>query len=229
MSIDTLVHAMQNVEVIDLSHTLEEGMPSYPTHAKYAHELVESYKKGNTSCHYKVTISEHSATHIDAPLHFIDGGKSIADMPITTFSGRAKTIQATTIGSLGSLTEEHIKNWEKEHVAIEEGDIVLIHFGWGAFWDKDPEKFVKDWPGISKDAAQYLVSKKVKIVGTDALAIDVYGSTPAHYELLGNDVLILENLANLHRLPPISYFFGYPLKIKNGSGSPIRAVAFIDK
>ncbi|NEU30707.1 cyclase family protein [bacterium LRH843] len=233
MSIETLINAFKDVQVIDLSHTLEEQIPAWPAHASYSHMVVETYKKGDQACHYELKMSEHTGTHIDSPLHFIDGGKSIANIPISTFSGRAKTIHATTINPLGLLTQEEIVKWEGQNGGIEEDDIVLINFGWSKLWERKPndEKFLTDWPGISKDAAEYFVSKKVKIVGTDALAIDVFGSTenPAHFELLGNDVLIMENLANLDLLPIESYFFGYPLKIKNGSGSPIRAVAFINK
>lgn len=226
MRIPTLLEAFQHARIIDLSHTLEEQMPAYPTHATFSHKLVEAYQP---SCHYKVTLSEHTGTHIDAPLHFIKGGKAIADMPISTFSGRALTIQATSLGPLGVLSKANIEAWEKENLPIQENDIVLIHFGWAAFWQSAPEKVLRDWPGISKEAAEYFVEKKVKIVGTDALAIDVFGvkDNPAHYELLGNDVLIVENLTNLHLLPVELYFVGFPLKIKNGSGSPIRAVAFI--
>ncbi len=228
--IESLCTIFERLEMIDLTHTLQEHIPHYPTHAQYKHTLVETYKHGATACHYELVMSEHTGTHIDSPLHFIDGGKAMSDIPLSVFSGRAATIQATDIGSRGRLEKQHILAWEKENGSIEASDIVLINFGWGMKWET-PEQFLKDWPGLSKEAAQYLVEKKVKSVGTDALAIDVDGDSnnPAHFTLLGNNVLIMENLNNLEKLPPFSFFQGYPLKIKNGSGSPIRAVAYIPK
>src|SRR5690625_2577611 len=123
------------MEVVDLTHILEEGIPAWPTHAKYRHTIVETYKKGDDACHYELIMSEHSGTHIDAPLHFIDGGKSIADMPLTHFSGRAATIQATSLGPKELFTKEHIVQWEQMNGPILKNDFVFVHFGWGKYWD----------------------------------------------------------------------------------------------
>ena len=89
--------------------------------------------------------------------------------------------------------------------------------------------FLEDWPGLGGDAAGYLVEKGVSLVGCDTLAVDAFGSeeNPAHYALLGNEVYIVENLNNLDKLPPWSLFMAFPLKVKGGSGSPVRAVALV--
>ena len=101
----------------------------------------------------------------------------------------------------------------------------------GRRWTTGPEgrRFLEDWPGLSGEAAEYLVGKGVSLVGCDTLAIDATVSTenPAHYALLGNEVYIVENLKNLDRLPPFCLFLALPLKIKGGSGSPVRAVALV--
>lgn len=231
-----LQHVLEKMEMVDLSHTLEPNIPSWPTHAKFFHNLVASYEFGDEACHYQLVMSEHSGTHVDSPLHFISAGKAhygIEQIPLSTFSGRAATISATDVGKKGLLRVSHVQDWEAENGNIEEDDIVLIHFGWDRFWNTRPHAndFLTDWPGLSLEAAEYFVQKKVKMVGTDVLALDVYGTTehPAHHTLLGNEILIMENLNHLDRLPPFSYFMGFPLKIKNGSGSPIRAVAYIPK
>jgi kynurenine formamidase len=90
-------------------------------------------------------------------------------------------------------------------------------------------RFLEDWPGLSGEAAKYLVGKGVSLVGCDTLAIDAAVSTenPAHYALLGSEVYIVENLKNLDRLPPFCLFLALPLKIRGGSGSPVRAVALV--
>lgn len=91
--------------------------------------------------------------------------------------------------------------------------------------------FLKDWPGLDGEAAEYLVEKGVSLVGCDTLAVDAFGSedNPAHYALLGNEVYVVENLKNLGVLPPWSLFVALPLKVKRGSSSPVRAVALVPK
>lgn len=230
----TLQRSLAGMEIVDLSHLLEPLIPSWPTHAKYGCQLIESYTLGDTSCHYQLTMSEHSGTHFDAPLHFISEGPyhyGIDQVPLEAVIGRALAISATSIEPCGLVTQEFIAWWERQHGDIQSGDIVLFHFGWDRRWNRRPEgtSFLRDWPGLSREASEYLVSKRVKVVASDALSIDSYTSSdfPAHYTLLGNGVLIGENFANLGVLPPSSLFMAFPLKIKEGSGSPIRAVAFV--
>jgi kynurenine formamidase len=109
----------------------------------------------------------------------------------------------------------------------------LIRYGWDRRWAAGPEgrRFLEDWPGLSGEAAEYLVGKGVSLVGCDTLAIDATVSTenPAHYTLLGAEVYIVENLKNLERLPPFCLFLALPLKIEGGSGSPVRAVALVPR
>ena len=104
-------------------------------------------------------------------------------------------------------------------------------YGWDSRWTIGPEgrRFLGDWPGLSGEAAEYLVGKGVSLVGCDTLAIDATVSTenPARYARLGSEVYIVENLKNLNRLPPFCLFIASPLKIRGGSGSPVRAVALV--
>ena len=222
------------LEMVDLSHVLEADIPSWPTHAKYTHCLMESYRLGEQSCHYQLTMSEHSGTHFDAPSHFIGDGpnsKGIDEMPLSSFFGRLATISALDVAPCGLLARDQIEAWEERHGEIRPGDGVLFHFGWDRLWKTRPEgaAFLKDWPGLARDACEYLVAKRVRMAGTDALSIDAFTSTelPAHYTLLGAAVLIGENFNNLARLPPFCTLAAFPLPIKGGSGAPVRAVAFV--
>jgi kynurenine formamidase len=219
---------------VDLSHTLEEGIPAYPTHARFGLTLYESYEYGDVARHYGLTMSEHTGTHMDAPLHFIQEGPAhygTDEVPLDRLAGRAATIEATGLGPGELLNVGRIEDWEEEHGAIEVGDRVLIRYGWDRRWTAGPEgrRFLEDWPGLSGEAAEYLVGKGVSLVGCDTLAIDATVSVenPAHYALLGNEVYIVENLKNLDRLPPFCLLLALPLKIKGGSGSPVRAVALV--
>jgi kynurenine formamidase len=181
-------------------------------------------------------MSEHTGTHMDAPLHFVSEGAAhygTDEIPLDRLAGRAATIEATDLGSGDLLGVERIEAWEEEHGSIGAGDRVLIRYGWDRRWATGPEgrRFTEDWPGLSGKAAAYLVGKSVSLVGCDTLAIDATVSTenPAHYELLGNEVYIVENLNNLDRLPPFCLFLALPLKIRGGSGSPVRAVALVPR
>jgi kynurenine formamidase len=223
-------------EWVDLSHTLEEDIPAYPTHARFGKILYESYEYGDVARHYGLTMSEHTGTHMDAPLHFISEGPAhygTDEIPLHRLSGRAATIEATDLGGDDLLTVGRIEAWEEEHGYIKAKDRVLLRYGWDSRWATGPQgrRFLEDWPGLSAEAAEYLVGKGVSLVGCDTLAIDAAVSTenPAHYALLGNEVYIVENLKNLDRLPPFCLFFALPLKIRGGSGSPVRAVALVPR
>ena len=232
----TLAAFLQGFEIIDLSHTLEEGIPSWPTHARFGQVLYESYGLGDVARHYGLTFSEHTGTHMDAPLHFIAEGPAhygIDEVPLHRLAGRAATIEAPELPRGGLLTAAHVREWEEEYGSIEELDVVLVRYGWDRRWGTGPQgtSFLEDWPGLGGDAAEYLVGKGVSLVGCDTLAVDAFGSeeNPAHYALLGKEVYIVENLRNLDRLPPWSFFVAFPLKVRGGSGSPVRAAALVHK
>jgi len=221
---------------IDLSHALEEGIPAWPTHARFSSTVYESQDLGDVATHNGLTLSEHSGTHMDAPLHFVPEGPAhygTDEIPPERLAGRAATIEATDLGAGDLLGPDRIRAWEREHGPIERGDRVLVRYGWDERWATGPEGrlFLDDWPGLSGEAAEYLVGKGVALVGCDTLAVDAAGSAenPAHHALLGNEVYIVENLNNLDRLPPFCLFLALPLKIKGGSGSPVRAVALVPR
>lgn len=229
------IETLGKTEMVDLTHTLEEGIPVWPTHARFGHTLYESYELGDEACHYGLTLGEHTGTHVDAPLHFIPDGDAhygIDEIPLEQVVGRAATIDASHLEPREVLSANRIRKWEADHEEIATGDSVLIRFGWGERWDTGQagRRFLDDWPGLSSEAASLLVERGVDLVGTDALSIDATGvdGSPAHHALLGTETYIAENLANLESLPPFSAFAAFPLKIANGSGSPVRAVAFVD-
>ena len=223
-------------EWIDLSHTLEEDVPAWPTHARFGRALYESQEMGDVATHYGLTISEHTGTHMDAPLHFVSEGPAhygTDEIPLDRLAGRAATMDVTGLGAGDLLGVDRIEAWERENGPIEARDRVLIRYGWDDRWTTGPEgrRFLEDWPGLSGEAAEYLVGKGVSLVGCDTMAVDAAGTeeNPAHHALLGNEVYVVENLKNLDRLPPFCLFMAFPLKIKGGSGSPVRAVALVVK
>lgn len=230
---DPLGHLVAGSRLVDLTHRLTPEMPVWPTHPHFCQSVVESYRTGAPSYLNSIEMSEHTGTHFDAPVHFIDGAASIDESLIERFFGRLVKIDATSTAPRASVTARDIAEWEREHVDIRAGDAVLFHFGWDRFWHDAPEssRFLKDWPGLARDACELLVDRGVRIVGGDCLSIDAFGAAgfPAHRALLGAGILIGENFANLGLLPPASSVATLPLPIAGGSGAPLRAVAFVPR
>ena len=225
--------AVNSAQIIDLSYTLEPRMPVWPTHARFGAVTYESYEEGAVSLHRQVSFGEHTGTHLDAPKHFIKDGASVEEVDVRSVIGRGVKIDAAFLEPCGVYTLEMLRKFEQENGEIRKGDVVLLHFGWEEKYGlgKGAEEFLKDWPGLGGDAARYLLEKGVASVGTDALALDPFGSEkyPCHYILLGNDVPIIENVTNLRKLPVFSYVIGLANKIKDGSASPIRMIALTQK
>lgn len=227
----TQLFSRDHFSLIDLTHPMKEGMPVWPTHPPFCQEVIESYDNGDLACNHALCLSEHSGTHFDAPLHFIKGAKSITEVALQQFFGRMATIDARDCAPCEAVSVERIVAFERSHGPIEAGDAVFFHFGWDRYWDdaSQQDRFLQDWPGLSQEASAYLMQKHVRIVGSDCLSIDHYGSKdfPAHNILLGAGILIGENFANLGQLPPYCFLTALPLAISGGSGAPARAVAFI--
>jgi arylformamidase len=109
---------------------------------------------------------------------------------------------------------------------------VIFDFGWAARWALRPNDkgYLTDWPGVSLEAAEYLLEKQVAAIGVDTLSPDppaALAAKPLHPVVLEKQMLIIENLCNLDELPDFFLFLALPLKIRGGSGSPIRPIALV--
>jgi kynurenine formamidase len=232
-----LLAELRNRRVVDLSHALEEHMPHFPSHAMFFHNLWSSYERGGRSLHYLLVMHEHNGTHVDAPIHFLKHAKpeahvTIERVPLGQLVGRGVRVDCRGTQAGEYVTENRIREWENRHGSLEAGDIVLFDFGWAAHWALRPnnQHYIQDWPGVSMDAAEYVLSKRVAAIGVDTLSPDppqALSTRPIHPVVLEKQVLIIENLCNLDQLPDFFLFLAFPLKIREGSGSPIRAVALV--
>jgi kynurenine formamidase len=237
MDLPTLISSLRHARVVDLSQTLEERMPNFPTHSKFFHNLWGSYQLGGRSLSYQVLMHEHNGTHVDAPVHFVsdrntEAHKTIEQIGPGHLIGRGVHLDCRGLKEGDYISAHFIQHWEAEHGAIEAGDIVVFNFGWSEHWGLTPDnrRYLNDWPGINMDAAEHLVSKSVAAVGVDSLSPDppaALDEHPVHPLLLEKEVLIIENLTRLDELPDFFLFIALPLKIRAGSGSPIRAVALV--
>lgn len=232
-----LLTALRGARIVDLSHALEEHMPNYPTHSKYYHCLWGSYWHGGRSLTYQLVMNEHNGTHMDAPAHFISDATpqahvTIENVPLERLMGRGVRLNFRGLQEGDYVSAAMIREWEAAHGALAADDILLFDFGWSAHWALRPhdKKYISDWPGVAMDAAEYLIEKSVAAIGVDTLSPDppaALAGKPIHPVVLEKQVLIFENLTNLSELPDFFVFLALPLKIKGGSGSPVRPVAFV--
>jgi kynurenine formamidase len=237
MDVSVLTDTLLSARLIDLSQTLEEHMPHCPTHSKYFHNLWGSYWHGNRSLSYQITMNEHNGTHVDAPAHFVSDAKphahvTIDDVPLTRLIGRGVRIDCRAMKEGDYVSKGFLTDWEMKNGALTAGDIVAFNFGWSAHWGLRPngQRYLNDWPGVGMDAAELLIEKSVAAIGVDTLSPDppaALSGKPIHPVVLEKQILIIENLTNLEQLPDFFLFLALPLKIRGGSGSPIRAVAIV--
>ena len=233
---------LRGMRVVDLSPTLERGIPNWPMHPPLVIDKARLKDRDGYYCQL-LMISEHTGTHVDAPVHFhpemVD--KSIDKFPADNLIAPAvlydfadKNLQP---GEL--VTLDMVKAYESEKgVEVGRGEIALINFGWmQRFWRTDNQStwFVKNAPGIREDAIIHFKERGIRAIGCDTVACDMPvvdgqgGETTGHTtHWLPNGILIIEMLTNLDKLSLRSLFVATPLKIKEGSGSPIRPLAFCE-
>lgn len=170
-------------------------------------------------------LSSHTGTHLDAPYHFAENGAKIHQIPVTRLIGKTFLIKIKKLKNQ-EITKNDLLKFEKTNGKIKEYASVIFFTD----WQKNSKKkfFFTHNPGLSKSASEYLVSKKINLVGIDSPSIDLGKdlSFSAHKTLSENNVLIVENLINLEKITtPIFDFIILPLKLKDATGSPVRAIA----
>jgi len=232
---------------IDLTWDFEESTVYWPTNVPFKHDTVfyGINDNGYFYSSFKYSAEEHGGTHFDAPLHFAQGGRSIAQITPDELTGMAIVVDVSAQSAQNRnhlISVADFLEWEKIHGLIPEHSIVLLNTGFGEFWS-DHEKYTgtlrkgaegvaeMHFPGLDPEAAKWLVTeRKIKAVGLDTPSID-YGQSKdfeTHRILCANNVTVYENVANLSQIPPTgAYLVAAPMKIKGGSGSPLRLLAWV--
>lgn len=201
------------MQYIDLSVLVDENTPVYPGDPKVTIVPAGIFAQDGFNDH-TITLGTHVGTHIDAPLHMIENGKSFAEFPISHFVGRGIYIDARNGYDLKSI----------KSMDIQAGDIVLIHTGMAEKYLE--EGYFEDLTPIPEDIARYLTACRINIVGIDMGSPD-HEPFMIHKIFLGKDVLIIENLTNLDALAGKEFkIFALPMKL-NLDGAPVRVVAEI--
>jgi kynurenine formamidase len=229
------------MQLVDLSRTIEHRTPAHPSHPPVIvtvwNDHSEVKRAGNTEFTSKsltLSMSDHSATHVDAPCHFSSssGAVSIDKVPLENFYTEAICLDLSHVALKHEITVAEMEAALKvSGEEIQKGDTVLIHMGVNDRLFGKPE-YLHDFPGLHVEAVHWLADKGIIMFGVEAISPAPEGEPnfKAHIACAQRGITHMEGLMNLDKLLEQGRFrfIGFPLKIKDGTGSPIRAVAVIE-
>ncbi|KAJ8516945.1 hypothetical protein ONZ45_g5820 [Pleurotus djamor] len=208
--------------IVDLSHSLENGMQVYPGDPVF-HSRSHASVKSDGYAVTHLSFGSHAGTHVDAPSHFFENGKTIDQLPLSTFIGPAVVVDLEGKGEREKITWDDLVPFADQ---LKPGRIVLLKTGWSRFWGTPK---YHDHPFLEKGAAEKIVAKGVKALGVDTLnpdetvingeGVEGFG---VHEVLLGSECVIVENLTNLGAVESGMIVQFIPLRLAGSDGSPIR-------
>jgi arylformamidase len=205
------------MRLIDISVPIEPGMIVYDGDPDVHLERVKTIAGGASANVSRLDFGVHTGTHIDAPVHFIDGAPAIERVPLDALIGPVQVVDATACA-------EHIDAATLDRLAIRDGaERLIFKTRNSALWDR--AEFSADFIGLTGSAAEALAERDVKLVGIDYLSIGPKGNgVPTHVALLSRGIVILEGL-DLREVTPGEYdLVCLPLLIVGSDGAPARAV-----
>jgi kynurenine formamidase len=213
-------------KLIDLSHPLEHGQLNFAWDPKISvipHNTVASIGYNIT----QISLSTHQGTHLDAPFHFYDDGNTVDQMRLDQFYGAAILIDLAPGSRLKPKTPITPEMLQPHAKKFQRGAKIIYRTGWSRKFGT-PE-FCSDFPTLTLEAARWIAERRIGLLGMDT-------PTPStdwkecHHILLkkGVEIVIVEGLTNLEKLPEQFTFIGFPLNLKGRDGAPIRAVAVVD-
>jgi len=240
MSSAEVIAGLKKLKVYDISLTLDTNMPNWPGHPSMA--IVRDARNFEQNGYFAQTLimSEHTGSHVDAPAHAVRnmGDATIdtlpADMLIAPYkkydliSHDYKAGEAVDLATIRAVEK-------KDGFSLVPGDVVLLQFGWDKYFHPEANMTERMWwatnsPGITEEVAQYFSDAKIRAIGSDSLGcdapykdgVDLAPSVGHDKYFLPKGIFIMESLGRLRDAPVTGIFLAIPLKIKGGSGSPIR-------
>lgn len=211
-------------KMIDLSASIEANMRLYPGMVKPSWTRVKTYKSHGLQS-TKIEISVHGGTHVDASSHFIEGSRSIDEIPLETLMGEAVILNLMSKAPDEVITSNDL---EEYHHHVQANDIVILNSGYEN--NMDSTRYCT----LDSSAAQWLVKHQIKCLGVDMPSLDPVlqknfkaspETHPAHHIILDAGIPIVENLSNLKFINEKKVFFCcFPLKIRNCEAAPARAL-----
>ncbi len=210
--------------IIDISMTIDNDMPVYPGDSKVDIAVNLSIKKGDTCNMTSLKMGSHCGTHIDAPLHFIDGAEGVDEIPLERFAGYADVVEIDA----ECITAKHLEACGIGTVDDDKDNdgCSIVLFKTPNSKLADTTSFSKKYTHLTQDGAEYLIRCNKQLVGIDYLSIEDFYSCEyeVHQTLLGHGMIILEGIDLSGVDVGRYYLMCFPLKIKGGDGAPVRAV-----
>lgn len=221
------------MKIVDLSIPVDSNTQVPPSQEREI-EIETVHKEPGFWQASWLSISAHLASHVDSPLHVIDGKPKIGEIPLEKVIGEAVVLNLTDKGENDAIIEEDLQKFADD---INEDDIVILRTDWGAerFTAKDYSYWNKS-PYVTPDAAKWLVKQKPKAIAFDffeeySARLDDFepDDFEMHKIILGEDIIIIEGLTNLDKLPKkVDKFFACPLKIVETEAAPARIYAILE-
>lgn len=207
------------MKIYDVTFPISEQTPIYEGDPKVAIEIAHSIASGAPANVSHLCCGVHTATHVDAPNHFVEGGRRVHELDFDKLLGACRVVELDE--SVMAVEAKHVEN-------LENVKRVLFKTRNSNFWNEPEKGFRKDFTYIAPDAARALVEKKIKLVGIDYLSVEKFGATSfdTHITLLKNEIVIIEGL-DLREVPAGDYeLICLPLKYIGGAGdgAPARTI-----
>lgn len=222
---DNSAHRHQHV--VDLSHVQEQSMPADPALKTPENKFFAHVGEGEGAYWNleNITYTPHTGTHMDAPFHVDNKWGGVESIDPMILMGPASVVSLDIPNQNYVIKAKDIQQWEQKHGKIRKGDAVLLHTGHDANWP-DKKKYIDDgYPTLSTDAAEYLVTKKIRYVGMETISPDG-PNTDTHKILMGHGIMVVENLTNLGKIGTSRcYTIGTFPNIKGATGVYIRLLA----
>ncbi len=206
--------------IIDLTHVVTNAMPVFPGDPEV---IIRPSALGAEKQYLvsKVTIGTHTGTHVDAPRHLMPQGISVDQLDIGSLIGWAQVLDLPRKSECSEIGVSDLRAFEKQ---IGEGSRLLLCTGWGKYFGQP--RYFTDFPGISEEAAEWLASRRIGLLGIEQPSTHPVKHRQTHEILLSRGVVLVESLANLQELTMNRvYLIVLPLKLLGADGAPARVVA----
>ena len=203
-------------KIYDISVDIKIGMPTYPGDAKFKSRKLKSVEQDGYEIH-RLSLGNHTGTHVDAPAHFIQNGATITELPLYILNGRTRVVEIQNKEKVGLTEVQNLK--------LDNDFRILFKTRNSSLW-KTRKRFQKNYVYLTLDAAMYLAEIDIKLIGFDYLSLEKFGDSehPVHRYLLGNQVIILEGL-DLSEVEEGEYeMCCLPLKLAGMDGAPARVI-----
>lgn len=206
------------MRVYDITLTLSPHLPVWPGDPAVVLERFQRMEDGALANVSRLALSVHAGTHVDAPYHFVSEGRSVDELPLQLFIGRAYVAAFPQVDMITAddLQAAHIPPRTRR---------LLLKTRNSEFWAQGEQTFRSDYVALTPEAARWLVQRGVKLVGVDYLSVaPFHDPVPTHRVLLEEGVVVVEGL-NLADVEPGRYtLYCLPLKLRAADGAPARAV-----